>query len=94
MTETKADKDHCCMYHAIINAIDRYAEAHSPQNVDDTVDELISIIAELIAMYDDAKVRKFVAKREVEKLARRVGEFRAQGRYPGGPASSHPIVKH
>jgi hypothetical protein len=82
------------MYHAIIDAIDTYKEAHSPQVLDDIVDDLISIAAELIAMYDGAKVRKFVAKREVEKLARRVREFRTQGRYPGGPASSHPIMKH
>jgi hypothetical protein len=30
--------DDCCLYHAIINAIERYKEAHSPQNVDDIID--------------------------------------------------------
>jgi hypothetical protein len=88
------DTSDCCLYHAIIEAIDTYTEAHSPTNVDDVLDVLINITAELVAMYDGAEVRQFVTKREVQKLARRAREFRAMGRYPGGPASSHHTMKH
>jgi hypothetical protein len=88
------DTGNCCIYHAIIEALDTYSEAHSPTSVDDIIDALITVTAEFVAMHDDAKVRKFVAKREMEKLAQRAREFRAIGRYPGGPASSHPVMKH
>ena len=63
-------------------------------NIDEAIDVLITIAAEDIAMCQDAKVRKFVTKRDMDKLAQRVREFRAQGRYPGGPASSHPPTEH
>ena len=86
--------DHCCIYHAIIEALDAYAEAHSPTNVDDIMDALITVTAEFVAMHGDAKVRKSVAKREMEKLTQRVREFRAIGRYPGGPASGRTIMTH
>ena len=81
------DTSACCLYHAIV-------EAAQPTNVDDVLDALINISAELVAMHGDAKVRKFVAKREMEKLAQRAREFRAIGRYPGGPASGQPITQH
>jgi hypothetical protein len=68
------------VYHAIINALDRYSEAHCPQNIDDHIDALITVAAELMAMYHDTKVRKFVVKREADKLVARVREFHAIGR--------------
>jgi hypothetical protein len=36
----------CCPYHAIIEALDAFGEAHSPVNVDDVIDALITIAAE------------------------------------------------
>jgi hypothetical protein len=74
--------DDCCLYHALIDFLDKWAEAHSPMNIDETIDLLITIAAEDIAIYPDAKVRKFVTNREMDKLAQRVREFRAQRRYP------------
>jgi hypothetical protein len=120
MTHMANPEADCCLYHAIINALDRYTEAHSsPQNIDDAIDALITVTAELMAMYHDAKdrehvsrpqlfrggrmtlltplngqcavgglrdagpVRKFVVKREADKLVARAREFHAIGRYPG-----------
>lgn len=50
-----------------------------------SIDHLIACAAELIAGHDDAKTRKFMAKREAEKLLLYVRKFREAGRYPGGP---------
>jgi hypothetical protein len=47
-----------------------------------------------MAMYHDIKVRKLVIMRETDKLAARTSDFHAIGRYPGGPASSHPPTEH
>ena len=34
------DTSDCCLYHAIIKAIDAYSEAHSSVNVDEVIDAL------------------------------------------------------
>ena len=84
--------------HCILNrAMDTYNEAQhritgQRVNTDDNIDDLIACVAELIAMYDDAKVRKFVAKREASKLIGRVRHFREIGRYPGGPGTKQEPV--
>ena len=51
------DTSACCLYHAIIEAIDAYSEAYSPTNVNDIMDALITVTAELVAMHGDGKVR-------------------------------------
>jgi hypothetical protein len=38
-----------------------------------------------IAIYDDAKTRKYLVKRSQDLLASMARKFRAEGRYPGGP---------
>jgi hypothetical protein len=81
------------MYYANINAIDRYKEAHSPQNVDEIFDALITIATEMMAL-SQHKVRKFVVKRETGKPAARTREFHAIGLDPGGAASSHPPTEY
>ena len=66
----------------------RHLETGRPVNVDHNIDDLIACVAELIAFYEDAKVRRFVAKRTAELLIKRVRLFRSEGRYPGGPGSA------
>ena len=84
--------------HCILNqAMDTYGEAQHRMtgqkvNIDDNIDDLIACVAELIALYDDTKVRKFVAKREADKLLGRVRYFRKIGRYPGGPWTTEKPV--
>jgi hypothetical protein len=82
-------EDECCLYHAIINALDRYAEAHSPQNINGAIDALITVAAELMAMYHDTKVRKLVIMRETDKLATRTSEFQ---RLAAIRAVPHPAI--
>ncbi len=86
-----------CLHCRINRLMDDYAEQRhretgEPVNVDDNIDDLIACVAELIAFYDDAKVRKAVAKREAQKLIGRVRHFRDIGRYPGGPGQSEGTV--
>lgn len=84
-----------CLHCLLNSTMDAYHErvhmsSGRQANVDVTIDHLMACAAELIAMYGDAKTRKFVAKREAEKLVRYVRQFREEGRYPGGfGARSH-----
>lgn len=91
MTGTGDNRD--CLHCALNRLMDEHAERKhletgEPVNVDDTIDDLIACTAELIAFYDDAKVRRYVAKRTAELLVKRVRHFREIGRYPGGPGQS------
>ena len=86
----KTDCAHC----AVNAAIDKFSEAHSPMNIDVIIDDLAACMCELIAMYDDPKVRKFVAKRASRLILERANAFRAQGRYPGGPGQEELRMLH
>jgi hypothetical protein len=91
MTDTGKDRDclHCKLNRLMDEHCERqHLETGKPVNVDDNIDDLIACVAELIAFYGDAKVRRFVAKRTAELLVKRVRLFRSEGRYPGGPGSA------
>lgn len=85
-----SDEREPCLHCVLNQTMDDYnAHMHEktgqPVNVDHNISDLMGVAAELIAMYDDAKVRKFVMKRAQDELARLVREKRAAGVYPGGP---------
>jgi len=91
MSDTGKERD--CLHCVINRAIDVYTERQhletgQPANVDNAIDDLVACVAELIAFYEDAKVRRFVARRTAELLVKRVRLFRSEGRYPGGPGSA------
>jgi hypothetical protein len=91
MTDTGNNRE--CLHCILNRAMDAYCERQhletgKPVNVDDNIDDLIACVAELIAFYADAKVRRFVAKRTADLLVKRVRLFRAEGRYPGGEGSA------
>jgi hypothetical protein len=82
-----------CLHCVINRAMDHYSErSHletgNPVNVDDSIGHLMECAAELIAMYDDAKLRKFVAKRTCDILTSLVRKKRSEGCYPGGPGQT------
>jgi hypothetical protein len=82
-----------CLHCQLNDTLDMYSEhkhrtTGNRVNVDDNIAALLECAAELIAMYDDAKTRKYVVKRSQNLLASMVRKFRAEGRYPGGPGQS------
>lgn len=88
MTHHKHDCLHCRVNHVV----DEYSEAvhmgtGKPVLIDDNVEALLSVAAELVAMYDDAKQRKYIAKKMADRFLALVRECRATGRYPGGPGA-------
>jgi hypothetical protein len=66
-----------------------HLETGQPVNIDDSIAALMHCAAQLIAMYDEAKLRKFVMKRAQDQLAKMVREARETGVYPGGPNAEY-----
>lgn len=85
-----------CQIHGLIDAHTERAhdETGEPINVNDIIDDLIAVTAELIAFIDDPKARKHVAKNTAKLLQDRVTAFRGVGRYPGGPGQSGSELLH
>jgi hypothetical protein len=74
----------------------QHLETGEPVIIDENIADLMACAAELIAMIDDAKARKFVLKRTQDQLAQLTRERRAEGRYPGGPGAGliRPQTEH
>jgi hypothetical protein len=78
-----------CLHCLIHQTVDDYA-AHihattgKPQNIHNTVDDMLAVISEYLAWVADAKVRKSNVKHYQDLLAKRVRLYREIGRYPGG----------
>jgi hypothetical protein len=92
---------HDCLHCRINHVMDERNEAvhmstGKPVNIDDNVKDLMCCAAELVAMYDDARTRKFVAKKMADYFLGLVRECRATGRYPGGPGAGliRPETEH
>lgn len=83
-----------CKINRLIDAHNEriHLETGDPVSVEDTIDDLLACVAELIAYCDDAKTRRWLAKREAQKLMARVRLFREEGRYPVGPGQSGPFT--
>jgi hypothetical protein len=95
----KSDHDclHCLLNHVIDERSERlHMATGQPVNVDDNVVSLLECAAEQVAMYGDAKTRKFVAKKMAERFLALVRECRETGRYPGGPGAGliRPQTEH
>ncbi len=84
----------CCTHCAIVRALDIYAEAKSPTNVDDTIAGLMEVMAEMIAMYPERNDRRRRVKEITGKLAGMVSSFREEGRYPGGLGTMEAASEH
>lgn len=81
-----------CLHCLINREMDKYNERQHlatghPVNVDNNVVALMSVAAELLAMYGDAKLRKFMVKQAQGDLASLTRQCREDGRYPGGPGA-------
>lgn len=85
MTREAEDCAHC----AINRAIDTFAEAHSPCDIETLVDDLVACMCELIASQPAGQTRRAFAKKVAKLIPDRVRYFREIGRYPGGQDMRH-----